>query len=244
MKEGEASSCARRACAAARRAVIVMAFDERAGRHLRPQDRDLPARLRAAAGRSVSAPKTSSSTRTSSPSPPASREHDNYAVDFIEGHRLDQGQPAPTPRLSGGVSNVSFSFRGNDPVREAIHTVFLYHAIKAGHAWASSMPAMLGVYDDLTQRPAPEGRGRGPQPPPGRRRGAGRVRPDREGRQGQGIPGRISRGAQPGRGALSHALVKGITDFVVADTEEVRARLEAAGQAAAGGHRRPADGRA
>ena len=58
-------------------------------------------------------------------------EHDNYAVDFIESVRWIK-QNLPGAKVSGGISNVSFSFRGNDPVREAIHTVFLYHAIRAG----------------------------------------------------------------------------------------------------------------
>jgi cobalamin-dependent methionine synthase I len=51
--------------------------------------------------------------------------------------------------VSGGVSNVSFSFRGNNPVREAMHAVFLYHAIRPASTWASSMPAQLGIYDEI-----------------------------------------------------------------------------------------------
>src|SRR5207248_5379153 len=58
-------------------------------------------------------------------------EHDNYAVDFIEATRAIK-QALPHAKVSGGVSNISFSFRGNDPIREALHTAFLYHAIKAG----------------------------------------------------------------------------------------------------------------
>jgi 5-methyltetrahydrofolate--homocysteine methyltransferase len=72
-------------------------------------------------------------------------EHNNYAVDFIEATRWIKR----TCQVSGGVSNVSFSFRGNDPVREAIHTVFLYHAIKAGMTMGIVNAGMLGVYDDL-----------------------------------------------------------------------------------------------
>jgi 5-methyltetrahydrofolate--homocysteine methyltransferase len=67
-------------------------------------------------------------------------EHNNYAVDFIEATRWIK-QNLPYAKVSGGVSNVSFSFRGNDPVREAIHTVFLYHAIRRAWTWASSTPA-------------------------------------------------------------------------------------------------------
>jgi 5-methyltetrahydrofolate--homocysteine methyltransferase len=75
-------------------------------------------------------------------------EHDNYAVDFIEATRWIK-QNLPGAKVSGGVSNVSFSFRGNEPVREAIHTVFLYHAIQAGMDMGIVNAGMVGVYDDL-----------------------------------------------------------------------------------------------
>ncbi|MFN4146306.1 MAG: methionine synthase, partial [Runella sp.] len=75
-------------------------------------------------------------------------EHNNYAVDFIEATRWIK-QHLPYAKVSGGVSNVSFSFRGNEPVREAIHTVFLYHAIKAGMDMGIVNAGQLGVYDDL-----------------------------------------------------------------------------------------------
>ena len=75
-------------------------------------------------------------------------EHNNYAVDFIEATRWIK-QNLPGAKVSGGVSNVSFSFRGNDPVREAIHTVFLYHAIQAGMDMGIVNAGMIGVYDDL-----------------------------------------------------------------------------------------------
>ena len=75
-------------------------------------------------------------------------EHNNYAVDFINATRWIK-ENLPGAKVSGGVSNVSFSFRGNDPVREAIHTVFLYHAIKAGMDMGIVNAGMMGVYDDL-----------------------------------------------------------------------------------------------
>ncbi|MDP3343772.1 MAG: dihydropteroate synthase, partial [Hydrogenophaga sp.] len=75
-------------------------------------------------------------------------EHNNYAVDFINATRWIK-QHLPGAKVSGGVSNVSFSFRGNDPVREAIHTVFLYHAIKAGMDMGIVNAGMVGVYDEL-----------------------------------------------------------------------------------------------
>jgi 5-methyltetrahydrofolate--homocysteine methyltransferase len=73
-------------------------------------------------------------------------EHNNYAVDFIEATRVIR-ETCPGCHISGGLSNVSFSFRGNEPVREAMHSVFLYHAIRRAWIWASSMPASLDVYD-------------------------------------------------------------------------------------------------
>src|SRR6188474_2938611 len=75
-------------------------------------------------------------------------EHDNYAVDFINAVRWIK-QNLPGAKVSGGVSNVSFSFRGNEPVREAIHTVFLYHAIRAGMDMGIVNAGLIGVYDDL-----------------------------------------------------------------------------------------------
>ena len=75
-------------------------------------------------------------------------EHDNYAVDFIEATRWIK-QNLPHAHISGGISNVSFSFRGNEPVREAIHTVFLYHAIQAGLTMGIVNAGQLGVYDQL-----------------------------------------------------------------------------------------------
>ncbi len=75
-------------------------------------------------------------------------EHNNYAVDFIKATRWIK-QNLPLAKVSGGVSNVSFSFRGNDHVREAIHTVFLYHAIRAGMTMGIVNAGQLGVYEDI-----------------------------------------------------------------------------------------------
>ncbi|MGM0704054.1 MAG: methionine synthase [Pseudomonadota bacterium] len=77
-------------------------------------------------------------------------EHDNYAVDFIEATRWIR-EHLPHALVSGGVSNVSFSFRGNNPVREAIHSVFLYHAIRAGLTMGIVNAGQLAVYDDLPE---------------------------------------------------------------------------------------------
>src|SRR5690606_27981104 len=75
-------------------------------------------------------------------------EHNNYAVDFIEATKIIK-QKMPLTKISGGVSNVSFSFRGNDPVREAIHAVFLYHAIRAGMDMGIVNAGQLQVYDEI-----------------------------------------------------------------------------------------------
>ena len=89
-------------------------------------------------------------------------EHANYAVDFIDATRWIKAN-LPGAKVSGGVSNVSFSFRGNEPVREAIHTVFLYHAIRAGMDMGIVNAGMIGVYDELDARAARARRRRGAQ---------------------------------------------------------------------------------
>src|SRR5581483_3631298 len=78
-------------------------------------------------------------------------EHNNYAVDFIEAIK-EIKQKMPLTRISGGVSNISFSFRGNEPVREAMHSVFLYYAIKAGMDMGIVNAGQLVVYDEIEPR--------------------------------------------------------------------------------------------
>ena len=156
-------------------------------------------------------------------------EHDNYAVDFIEAVHWIHAN-LPHAKTSGGVSNVSFSFRGNDAVREAIHTVFLYHAIKAGMSMGIVNAGMLGVYDDLD----PVLREKAEDVVLNRHPGAGEALVDfavtvKEGNAKNAGPDLSWRqGTVEER--LKHALVKGITDFVVEDTEEVRATMAAAGK--------------
>jgi len=155
--------------------------------------------------------------------------HDNYAVDFIEACRWIRAN-LPGAQISGGVSNVSFSFRGNDPVREAIHTVFLYHAVRAGLSMGIVNAGMLGVYDDLE----PVLRDKVEDVVLNRRPDAGDALVEfaqtvREGKARNSGPDLAWR-ELPVQERLTHALVKGITDFVVADTEECRAALAAAGK--------------
>ena len=154
-------------------------------------------------------------------------EHNNYAVDFIEATRWIK-QHLPGAKVSGGVSNVSFSFRGNDPVREAIHTVFLYHAIKAGMDMGIVNAGMIGVYDDLD----PALRERVEDVVLNRRPDAGeRLVEVAESAKGSAKDdgARLAWRAKPVDERLAHALVHGITDFIVEDTEEVYRRVLAEG---------------
>ncbi|BEI34408.1 methionine synthase [Polynucleobacter sp. HIN5] len=159
-------------------------------------------------------------------------EHDNYAVDFIDATRWIK-EHLPAAKVSGGVSNVSFSFRGNDRVREAIHTVFLYHAIQAGMDMGIVNAGQLGVYADLD----PELRERvedvvlnrfvekdGQTP-------TERLLAIADQYKGGGIKQEenlVWREA-PVRERLTHALVHGITNFIVDDTEELRAEIMGSG---------------
>ncbi len=159
-------------------------------------------------------------------------EHNNYAVDFINATRWIK-QNLPGAKVSGGVSNVSFSFRGNDPVREAIHTVFLYHAIGAGMDMGIVNAGMMGVYDDLE----PELRERVEDVVLNRRDDAGErlveiaetaksgAKDESKRLEWRGTPeAPVTVGQR-----LSHALVHGITDFIVEDTEEVYQTILAKG---------------
>ena len=150
-------------------------------------------------------------------------EHNNYAVDFINATRWIK-QNLPGAKVSGGVSNVSFSFRGNDPVREAIHTVFLYHAIAAGMDMGIVNAGMVGVYDDLE----PELRERvedvvlNRRPDAGERlveiaeNAKGAARDESKKLEWRGTADKPVTVEQ----RLSHAMVHGVTDFIVLDTEE------------------------
>ncbi len=155
-------------------------------------------------------------------------EHNNYAVDFIEATRWIR-QNLPHAQVSAGVSNVSFSFRGNDMVREAIHTVFLYHAIKAGMTMGIVNAAQLGVYDDLdpTLRAMAEAVVLNKSPDAG----------ERLVEFAQTVKGSAKEQVvdlawreRPVNDRLAHAMVRGITDWIVADTEEARLAVVAAGQ--------------
>jgi 5-methyltetrahydrofolate--homocysteine methyltransferase len=151
-------------------------------------------------------------------------EHNNYAVDFIQATRWIK-QNLPHAKVSGGVSNVSFSFRGNDPVREAIHTAFLYHAIKAGMDMGIVNAGQLGVYEeipkDLLERVEDVLLNRRPDSTERLVEFAGRFKGQTK-EQVEDLSWRDAPVAQ----RLSHALVKGITTYIIEDTEEARLSVE------------------
>lgn len=150
-------------------------------------------------------------------------EHDNYGVDFIEAARWIR-QNLPHAHVSGGVSNLSFSFRGNEPVRAAMHSVFLYHAIAAGMDMGIVNAGALPVYDDID----PELRERCEDVVLNRRKDSTeRLLEIAERFKGGGQQKKEADLAWrdwPVEKRLEHALVAGITDFIEADTEEARAR--------------------
>lgn len=159
-------------------------------------------------------------------------EHDNYAVDFINATRWIK-ENLPGAKISGGVSNVSFSFRGNDRVREAIHTVFLYHAIAAGMDMGIVNAGQLGVYADLD----PELRERVEDVVLNRfKEKEGQTPTERllaiaDQYKGGGIKQEenLAWREAPVRERLTHALVHGLTNFIVDDTEELRAEIMGSG---------------
>ena len=163
-------------------------------------------------------------------------EHNNYAVDFIEATRWIKAN-LPGAKVSGGVSNVSFSFRGNDPVREAIHTVFLYHAIQAGMDMGIVNAGMVGVYDELEpvlrERVEDVVLNRTPvyapgEPPlsPGERL-VEVAETAKSGARDDSLKNEWR--ALPVKERLSHALVRGMNEFITEDTEEMWRAIEADG---------------
>ena len=205
-------------------AVIVMAFDEtRPGRHLRAKNRGVRPRATRFFTEQVGFPPQDIIFDPNILTVGTGiEEHNNYAVNFIEATRWIK-QNLPLAKVSGGVSNISFSFRGNNPVREAMHSAFLYHAIKAGMDMGIVNPGMLAVYEEipkdllelvedvlLNRRPDATER-----LVTFRRNGQENRQSRRQGRQ-------LARRTVEER--LSHALVKGITDFIDQDVEEARVK--------------------
>ncbi|MDP1919776.1 MAG: methionine synthase [Myxococcales bacterium] len=155
-------------------------------------------------------------------------EHNNYAVDFFEATRIIK-KTLPGAKVSGGVSNVSFSFRGNNPVREAMHTAFLFHAVKAGMDMAIVNAGMLGVYaeipkdlleliEDVLLNRRPDSTERLVQK-------AEALKAEQGGASKGEVKEDLAWRNQPVGERLKHALVKGIDAFVDVDTEEARKSL-------------------
>ncbi|MBT6033095.1 MAG: methionine synthase [Kordiimonadaceae bacterium] len=152
-------------------------------------------------------------------------EHNNYGVDFIEATRKITDN-LPHCHVSGGVSNVSFSFRGNNPVREAMHSVFLYHAIQAGMDMGIVNAGMMTVYSEI-----PEELRERVEDVILNRRDDATDRLLEIADKYKGVKGEVKKEDLEWRNGtvearLSHALVKGITTFIIEDTEEARQKLD------------------
>jgi 5-methyltetrahydrofolate--homocysteine methyltransferase len=156
-------------------------------------------------------------------------EHDNYAVDFIEATRAIK-QTLPHARVSGGVSNVSFSFRGNEPVRRAIHSVFLYHAIAAGMDMGIVNAGELPVYSEIDPvlREAVEDviLNRKPKSGGSQTERLVELAPRYKGDKGVERVVDLAWRDKPVADRLAYALVNGVTEYIDADTEEARLASE------------------
>ncbi|MHB9101565.1 MAG: methionine synthase, partial [Sulfuricella sp.] len=226
MKEGEAEFIERaRLCRRYGAAAVVMAFDEQGQADTQARKIEICARSYKILTEQVGFP---AEDIIFDPNifavATGIEEHNNYAVDFIEATRIIK-QSLPYAKVSGGVSNVSFSFRGNEPVREAIHTAFLYHAIQAGMDMGIVNAGQLGVYEeipkDLLERVEDVLLNR---------------RPDATERLvefAESFKGAAKSQVEdlawrevPVRERLSHAMVRGITTYIIEDTEEARQQAE------------------
>ena len=228
LKEGEAAFLKQaRACLRYGAAVVVMAFDEQGQADTLARKTEICARAYRILVDEVGFPPEDIIFDPNIFAVATGiEEHDNYAVDFIEATRWIKAN-LPHARVSGGVSNVSFSFRGNEPVRRAIHGVFLYHAIGAGLDMGIVNAGDLPVYDDIPTElrdavedvilnrprrdPALTNTERLVELAPAYKGGKSEAKgPDLAWRQA------------PVAERLAHALIHGITEFIEADVEEAR----------------------
>ncbi|MEA2758595.1 MAG: 5-methyltetrahydrofolate--homocysteine methyltransferase [Methylobacteriaceae bacterium] len=224
MKEGEAAFIDHaRTVMRYGAAVVVMAFDEQGQADTRQRKVDICARAYRILTEEVGfAPEDIIFDPNIFAVATGIDEHNNYGVDFIEAAR-EIRKNLPHVHISGGVSNLSFSFRGNEPVREAMHTVFLMHAIKAGMDMGIVNAGQLGVYEnidpelcelceDVVLNRSPEATERLLAIAERFREQAGKSEAKNEAWRGDPVGKR-----------LEHALVNGITDYIEADVEEARA---------------------
>jgi 5-methyltetrahydrofolate--homocysteine methyltransferase len=223
LKEGEDSFIQQaRACLSYGAAVVVMAFDEEGQADTAPRKIEICQRAFRILTETVGFP---AQDIIFDPNifavATGIAEHDNYAVDFIEAAREIRAT-CPSCHISGGLSNISFSFRGNEPVRRAMHAVFLYHAIPAGMDMGIVNAGQLDIYDEID----PELRERVEDVILNRHDGATEALIEIAERY-RGQKGKVQEKDTRWREApvakrLEHALVNGITEFIEADTEEAR----------------------
>jgi 5-methyltetrahydrofolate--homocysteine methyltransferase len=232
MKEGEEAFLHHaRLCRMYGAAVVVMAFDERGQADTRARKVEICTRayklLTQAAG---FAPEDIIFDPNVFAVATGIEEHDNYGVDFIEAAG-EITATLPHVHISGGVSNLSFSFRGNEPVREAMHAVFLYHAIQRGMDMGIVNAGQLAVYDTIE----PELREACEDVVLNRPPKAGGTATERMLEIAERFKGAAGKEASerdlawrefPVEQRISHALVNGITEFIDADTEEARLKAE------------------
>ncbi|WP_315760603.1 methionine synthase [Sphingomonas sp. Y38-1Y] len=229
MKEGEAGFLAQaRKCMAYGAAVVVMAFDEVGQADTKDRKVEICERAYKLLTGIGFPPEDIIFDPNVFAVATGIEEHDNYAVDFIEACREIKAR-CPHVHISGGLSNLSFSFRGNEPVRRAMHSVFLYHAIPAGMDMGIVNAGQLDVYDaiDPELRTACEDVILNRDPQAGERLVALAER-------FRGTDAVAEKAAQEWRGfeprkRLEYALVKGIDAHVVEDTEEMRQAIAAGG---------------
>jgi len=227
LKEGEESFLAQaRTCMAYGAAIVVMAFDEEGQADTAPRKIEICQRAYKVLTEQVGFPPEDIIFDPNIFAVATGiEEHDNYAVDFIEATKVIR-ETCPGVHISGGLSNVSFSFRGNEPVRRAMHSVFLYHAIPAGMDMGIVNAGQLDIYDEIE----PELRTRVEDVILNRRRDSTeRLIEIAEGLRGQKGKTRVkdmSWREQSVEKRLEHSLVHGITEFITEDAEEARAARE------------------
>ncbi len=227
LKEGEEQFCQQaRICLSYGTAVIVMAFDEAGQADTAPRKIEICQRAFKILTEEIGFP---AEDIIFDPNifavATGIREHNNYAVDFIEAARVIR-KTCPGCHISGGLSNVSFSFRGNETVRRAMHSVFLYHAIPAGMDMGIVNAGQLDIYDEieLKLRELVE------DVILNRNENATEALVDYaeqfRGQKGKSIKKDLSWRTLPVGKRLEYALVNGITEFIVEDTEEARAAAD------------------
>ncbi|MDD2534857.1 MAG: methionine synthase [Eubacteriales bacterium] len=154
-------------------------------------------------------------------------EHNNYAVDYIEATRWIKHH-LPFAKVSGGVSNLSFSFRGNNVIREAMHAVFLYHAIHAGMDMGIVNPGMIQIYDEIDPDLLKKVEAVVLNQHPSAAEDLLEFAEAFKGVEAALVENKLAWRQESGASRLKHALVKGITDFIEADVEEVRQQFDRA----------------